>query len=124
MQSDVAVRLLARLRDEIPALTDTGSADFVSWNQRTRSALVRSIGETHAITREFTTVQWHPRGFIVEGSYENAFHRGQAKARGLLDAAISELEDGGGNFDAVADDGIDPELWEHVRQVVEANEWG
>jgi hypothetical protein len=123
---DAAVPLLSQLLEVIPTLTGgTGSAEFVAWNQRTRSVLSRSLGETHAITQEFITVRWYPSGFLVSDSHEIAYRGGLRKAQGLISASIQELEDFGGDADAVTDDGnIDPELWEHVRPVVEMKEWG
>jgi hypothetical protein len=125
MQPEMAVPVLTQLRDQIPTLTGgADSAEFVAWNHRTRSVLSRTLGETHAIAQAFITLRWYPSGPLFSDSHQIAFRGGLRKAQGLLAAAIQELEDFGGDADAVTDDGVDPELWEHVRQVVEMKEWG
>jgi len=127
MQPDAAVGALRQLLEEIPSLTGgAGSPEFVAWDHRTRSVLSRSLGDTHAITHAFVTMRWHPSGILVSNSHQIAFREGLRRAQGLLAAAIQELEDFGGNEpDTMTDgSGIDPELWEHVRKGVEANEWG
>jgi Protein of unknown function (Hypoth_ymh) len=124
MQPEVAAPLLTKLRDEIDTLPHTNSAEFASWNQRTRSVLVRAMGETHAITQSFITIRWNPTGLLTDRSFDYAFRAGQEKARGLLDAAMYELVSLGVTSHAMTEEGIDLELWEHVRNVFETDEWG
>ena len=49
-----AVKRLRALRDEVATLPpSTSSAEFNSWEPRTRSALARALGEKHYITQRF-----------------------------------------------------------------------
>jgi hypothetical protein len=52
MNHDDAVTRLRALREEAATLpSSTSSAEFNSWQPRTRSALTRELGEKHHITQ-------------------------------------------------------------------------
>ena len=58
---EVAVKRLRALRDEVATLPpSTSSAEFNSWEPRTRSALARALGEKHYITQRFIKTKWTP----------------------------------------------------------------
>jgi hypothetical protein len=55
--------------------------------------------------------------------YENAFNNGIARACGIIDAAIFELEDAGTSDDAVDETAFDPDLWGHVQAHIQNEDW-
>jgi hypothetical protein len=58
-----AIKRLRALRDETATLPpSTSSAEFNSWEPRTRSALTRALGEKHYITQRFKT-KWTPSAY-------------------------------------------------------------
>ena len=85
------------------------------------------LGTTHHLTVAFTHVRY---GLSVitsntpDSAWEAAFVRGMREAIGYIDAAIYELGLLTGGDEPVDQRAYDPELWEHVRGLVEAEEWG
>src|SRR6266851_8571203 len=89
-----AIEHLRRLRDELTALPATNkSAQFESWNERTRSVRARSLGASHHITERFGSLTWIDRVVGGDSMDVRAFHAARTKAEGLIDAAIFELEE-------------------------------
>jgi hypothetical protein len=122
VKPDKAKQNLTDLLGELASLRSTDSTEFVSWNSRVRSTLTHALGEQHHITRQFVRIMWSSP--IGGGDHSSWFRDGANEARGLLDAAISEL----GMLDdevPVADEsGIDAELWEHVAPEIRSEAWG
>jgi hypothetical protein len=126
MEAANAIALLRDLHDEASGLPHSASsAEFSSWDHRTRSVLAGALGEEHHITAEFVSMSWTP-GIYMSGDREafpSAFRAAMPRALGLFDAAIFELE----HLSAMAASdtaGFDPELWEHVGGDALAEEWG
>jgi hypothetical protein len=71
MKPDDAIRMLRELREEATSLpTSTSSAEFNSWQQRTRVVLTRALGDSHHITQAFLEVRWTPTVWTSDSAGE------------------------------------------------------
>jgi hypothetical protein len=130
LDPEQAADLLRRLKSEAPPTSPTWltatSEYFTSWKHRVRSVLANSLGETHRVTHAFDQVPWTPsvtRPGSVDSAYRTAFAGALNQARGLIDAAIFELEQLPQSATPIPHAGYDPELWEHVSAHIAAKEW-
>jgi hypothetical protein len=90
-----AIKRLRALRDEAATLPpSTSSAEFTSWEPRTRSALTRALGEKHYITQRFIKTKWTPSAYALGDTigFTSTFRGTVLEAQGILDAAIAEIE--------------------------------
>jgi hypothetical protein len=98
-----------------------------SWKAKTDAVLVRSLGPDSETLAEFRRVRYRlPIYSGAPGSAERAarhFADAVDRAAGLIDAAIYELGLQGGD-EPVDEQACDPELWDHVKTLVEDEEWG
>ena len=128
MKSEDAIQLLRGLHEEAASLPPSiSSAEFSSWQQRTRSVLTQSLGASHAITESFVDLSWTPAMFNLDNAdfaFMAAFWGTRPQAQGMIEAAIFELEQLRRSAHIVEDEGIDPELWLHVSAHVAAEDWG
>ncbi|MGB8198254.1 MAG: hypothetical protein WCF33_00920 [Pseudonocardiaceae bacterium] len=119
MKPEEAIERLRTLRDEAARLPhSTGSAEFNSWQPRVRSVLTRALGESHHITERFVTTEWTPSPKLMvntRAAFESAFNTTIPKARGILDAAIAELELLADDVPVADESGIDPLVSSHGR---------
>jgi len=89
-----AIKRLFPVRDEVATLPpSTSSAEFNSWEPRTRSALTRALGEKHYITQRFKT-KWTPSAYGLGDTiaFTSTFRGTVPEAQRILDAAIAEIE--------------------------------
>ncbi|KOX10983.1 hypothetical protein ADK66_06800 [Micromonospora sp. NRRL B-16802] len=97
-----------------------------SWRPRVRLIFVRALGEDNHIVKSLDEVKYWPTvafGGMQRSHYEDARRGGVRKAIGLIDAAIYELGLTGGD-EPVDEHAYDPDLWAHVKGLVEDEEWG
>ncbi|KKK05577.1 hypothetical protein LQ51_13355 [Micromonospora sp. HK10] len=97
-----------------------------SWRPRVRLIFVRALGEDNHIVKSLDEVKYWPTissPAMQRSYYEDARRGGVRKAIGLIDAAIYELGLAGGD-EPVDEHAYDPELWAHVKGLVEDGEWG
>ena len=95
MNDEDALKRLRALRDEAATLPpSTSSAEFNSWEPRTRSALIRALGEQHYITQRFINTKWTPSAAAPRDTiaFTSTFRGAVPEAQGILDAAIAEIE--------------------------------
>ncbi len=123
-----AARLRALYAEALFLPSRTTSSEFTSWHGRTVSIPRRSLGLAHHITLGFDGLEWTATTYTGLGQHvadANAFDRARSRARGFLDAAAHELEDLAADraFDIDAGS-FDQELWTHIRDQVEAQDWG
>lgn len=122
-----AISRLKALRAEAATLPpSTSSAEFNSWEPRTRSALTRALGEQHHITRRFIRTKWTPSMYTLGDSsvFPQTFRATVPEVQGILDAAVAELELLAEEGPLADEAGVDPELWEHVAPEVQSEAWG
>ena len=95
MNHEDAIKRLRALRDETATLPpSTSSAEFNSWEPRTRSALTRALGEKHYITQRFIKTKWTPSAYALGDTiaFTSTFRGTVPEAQGILDAAIAEID--------------------------------
>lgn len=101
--------------------------DVVAWQARVYAVLSRSLGEQHHLTQTADRVSFNPRsvvGGMPRSVWDNAHRRGIGRMVSYLDAAVFELELIADEAEPVDAASFDPELWEHVRGLVEHRDWG
>jgi hypothetical protein len=128
MQTGVAIQNLRALKQEAEeqGLSLKPSKKFISWKNRTQSVLIRGLGADHHIAKAFADIRytlsmWSDN--TPDSVWDSAFMGGLDKAKGVLDAAIFELELGSTSDDAVDETAFDPDLWAHVQSHVQNEEW-
>ncbi|MET9318315.1 TIGR02391 family protein [Kribbella sp. NPDC003505] len=129
MRPEVAIAELEKLKLEAatPSVTSGGEA-FTAWQARGKGLLIAAFSSKHHLVESFddvrygVTVAWSG---MPESAWDEARHSGIREACGYLDAAIYELRLGIGNDTEPLDvRAYDAELWEHVKGLVEAEDWG
>ena len=128
MNIERSVELLQGLHAEAATLpASVSSAEFNSWQQRTRSILTRTLGEPHAITQAFISMSWTPVAYTMgdRSAFTQTFQKRIPKAQGLIESAIFEAPQQLRDSAELSDEAsYDPELWEHVGVHVASGEWG
>lgn len=100
---------------------------LASWKARVRACLVAGLGEEHNLVSKLDKTSYTPSMTVNGGTadqYNRAYLRGLGHVRSYIDAAIYELEMRAGDDDIVHESSYDPLLWEHVRGLVEDEDWG
>lgn len=128
MRASLAITELRKLTDEAsePSVTGGGQA-FTSWRARVETVLSRSLGRSHQLVKRFNDVRYGLSVFTTstpKSAWSDARRSGIRKACGLIDAAMYELSLLQGGDEPVDQRAFDPELWEHVKGIVEDEDWG
>jgi hypothetical protein len=114
METDRAVALLrARLAELEPLVK--ADAQFEAWRRKSERTLRRTLGDDHELVKNFEGISWYMS--LVPGI------TGKDKGAGVLEAAIYEIEELSEPPNFASSASIDPELWEHVRRLVESEQW-
>lgn len=129
MRPEKAVEALSELKEE--AATDhviRGGEAFTSWQGKVRGVLVAALGKDDHLIDRFDKVRY-ALGIWTERTPESAFtdarRGGIRNACGVIDAAVYQLELLTTDDDEPTDvRAYDPDLWAHVRDLVEAEDWG
>jgi hypothetical protein len=123
----VAIVELEKLQDEAAQpLSLRPAQPFASWKARVQSIMGRSLGQQHHITKAFNEVRYTLTFYTdstPDSAWDKAFVRGMQAALGYIDAAIYELGLLTSGDEPVDQRAYDAELWDHVRGLVEAEEW-
>jgi Protein of unknown function (Hypoth_ymh) len=114
METDRAVALLRERLAELEQLQEP-DANFETWKHKSERTLRRTLGDDHELVKNFEGVTW--RADMLPGIY------GKDEGVGILEAAIYEIEELSEPPDFASSAAIDPELWEHVRHLVESEQW-
>ena len=127
MRPDRAIEALGELTLEAEASRLSG-ASLTAWQGKVRGVLTGALGADDHLIERFDQVRYS-LGFwstsTPDSEFEEARQRGVRNACGVIEAAVYQLRlqtnDDEEPVDARA---YDPELWEHVKGLVEAEDWG
>lgn len=114
MDNDRAVALLRERLAELEPLREH-DAKFETWRRKSERTLRRTLGDDHELVKNFETIKWREAFVPLIDSKD--------KGAGILEAAIYEIEELSEPPDFASSAAIDPELWEHVRHLVESEQW-
>jgi hypothetical protein len=129
MRAERAVAQLEALKTEAESeAVLLGGEHFTAWQAKVRGLLVASLGADDHLLSRFDSVRYS-LGFWTENTPDSAFqaaHRGGVRdVCGIIDAAIFQLRL------TIHDESeqpelrsVDPELWEHIKNLVEDEDWG
>ncbi|MFI7573763.1 TIGR02391 family protein [Micromonospora sp. NPDC049497] len=127
MRPAAAIEELTKLKAEAEAADlFRQSSELESWRPRVRMIFVRALGADNHVVASFDKITYSPSvmwGGMPDSAFENARRSGVRKVVGLIDAAIYELGLVGGD-EPVDEHAYDPDLWAHVKGLVEDEQWG
>ncbi len=124
MDPVVAIERLRALDAEAAQFPHQGAiTELTSWFGRGRSILRRSLGPEHHLSQQFALVKWPPPTYLPE-NFRRDVLRNLPAMRGVIDAAIADLEMLAGEAPVADESGVDAELWEHIAPEVSAEAWG
>ena len=120
--------MLQELKDEATThQVKKGGEHFVAWKGKVRGVLVAALHKDNHLVDRFDEVKYTLSMWSTStpaGAFENARYRGIRNACGIIDAAIYELQLQVEDEAPVDRRSFDPELWEHVKHLVEYGDWG
>jgi hypothetical protein len=129
MRRDRAIEVLRGLLVEATdERVKAGGEATTAWKAKAAGVLERALGSEDAIVVQFrgarlryTGAQWSgmDRGIITNGR-----HAAIRNACGLIEAAMHQLELDLEDLDLVDSSAFDPDLWDHVKTLVEDGDWG
>lgn len=133
MNPERATELLTDLRQQssLPWVLEFG-AESQTWIYSVRSVLSRALGSDSHLVAAFDQVRFYTGPAPVsaytdraelEQKRAEAYQRGVNNVRAIIDAALFELQSGGGDATKPSGSNIDAQLWEHVRKLVESADW-
>jgi hypothetical protein len=96
---------------------------MLDWRKRTDLALRRIFGDDHHLVAEAGGIRFSNSRAYTEDARSGAFEYGRREAAALLKGAIYDLETLSQPADFTSSAAIDPELWEHIRGLVEDERW-
>lgn len=128
MKPERAITALTALADQATSWRVEGGDDLTPWKDKVRGVLVAALGDGDHLVHRLDQIGFSPMVFW-EGMSDSVFTKAQAggvrEVCGVIDAALYQLqlrtEDNDEPTDARA---FDPELWQHIRGLVEAEDWG
>jgi hypothetical protein len=127
MRPALAIAELENLKQEASdPLSIRRDPKFGSWKARVRTVFVKALGFENDLVKKFDAVHYSLTivlGPTPQSEWDAAFVGGVNTATGLIDAAIYELGLMGGD-EPIDEHAFDAELWAHVKQQVEDDEWG
>lgn len=125
MDTDRALDLLRERLAELGELPpEYGTPEFSEWHQKTERTLKRIFDPDHDFVGQFSDTGFLSRSMSDDPSAERrAFDRGRTRAVALLKGAIYELEVLSEPTQFASAASVDPDLWEHVRRLVESEQW-
>lgn len=103
-----------------------GGEQFTAWKGKVRGVLSASLGgDDHLLERfdkvSYSLSMWTER--TPQSAFDSARHRGVRNACGVIDAAIYHLRLGIDEEEPLDVRSFDPDLWEHVKNLVEDEAW-
>lgn len=129
MRPERAIEQLELLKSEAASGDVTaGGEHLTAWKGKVRGVLTAAVGsDDHLVSRfdgvRYTLSVW--TSSTPQSRFDAARHRGIRNACGIIDAAIYQLKLQTDDSDEPVDHrSYDPELWEHVKNLVDDQDWG
>lgn len=128
MKPERAIEALEELKAEAEAPDILPGAKLTAWKGKVRGVLVAALGDADHLVERFDGVKYS-LGFFSsstpDSAFESARRGGIRNACGIIDAALYQLRLAVEDEDEPTDSrAFDPELWEHIKGLVEAEDWG
>ena len=98
---------------------DPNSVEYKTWRQRTRALLARLYSAEHRLTTDFDSLHF----YVTDSNMPYWFNNGRAGALAIIDTAIYDFEVLRQPDELPSSDVIDGELWAHVSQHLQAEDW-
>jgi hypothetical protein len=128
MRAEKAIEALEGLKEEgrTPAVMN-GGEHLTAWKGKVRGVLVAALGgDDHLVARldgvSYSLGVWSTS--TPDHYFDQARHGGIRNACGVIDAGIYQLRLRVDDEEPVDLRSFDPELWEHVKRLVEDKDWG
>lgn len=128
MRADKAIEALEALKDEAATQQVMNSGEHLTaWKGKVRGVIVAALGKDDHLVDRFDKVKY-TLGFWTDrtpqSAYDNARYGGIRNACGIINAALYQLRLQVDDDEPVDLRSFDPDLWEHVKQLVEDGDWG
>lgn len=128
MRPDKAIEALEELKEEAATQRVMGGSEHLtSWKGKVRGVLVAALGKDDHLVDRFDSVRYSLRmssSSTPQSRHDQARHVGIRNTCGIIDAAVYQLRLQMDDDEPVDIRSFDPELWEHVKQLVEDADWG
>jgi hypothetical protein len=128
MRADKAIEALEALKEEADSPEVMGGGEhWTAWKAKVRGVIAAALGKDDHLVERFDKVRyslgmWTDR--TPASAFTQARHSGIRNACGIIDAALYQLRLQVEDDEPVDLRSFDPELWEHVKQLVENQDWG
>ncbi|MEH0110008.1 TIGR02391 family protein [Tersicoccus sp. MR15.9] len=128
MRADKAIGALEALKEEASTRQVMGGGEhWTSWKGKVRGVLVAALGKDDHLVDRFDKVRYSLGMWSTstpDRYFEQARQSGIRNACGVIDAALYHLRLQVTDDEPLDLRSFDPELWEHVRHLVEDGDWG
>ena len=130
MRRERAIQVLTDLRDEAETGQAKGGGEpLTEWKAKVRGVLASSLGPDNDIVKKFSALKFYYWGPLTSGMDSaslstNARLARIREARGLIAAAVHQLQLESETDEPLDEQAFDPGLWAFVRALVEEEDWG
>lgn len=128
MRIERAIESLEALKLEaLTAEVLEGGEHFTAWQGKVRGVLTTALGKDDHLVERFDDVRYSLTIWTTstpDHYFDEARHGGIRNACGVMDAALYQLRLRVEDDEPVDLRSFDPELWEHVKQLVADQDWG
>jgi hypothetical protein len=122
-----AIESLEELKEQATApQVMAGGEQLTAWKGKVRGLLVAALGPQDHLIDRFDAVRYHLGVWSTstpDHYFDSARHGGIRDACGVIDAALFQLRLQIDEDESVDVRSYDPELWEHVKQLVADGDW-
>lgn len=128
MNTERALQALEELKTEAttPDVLN-GGRDFTAWKNKTRGVIAAALPGDEDLLEQFDRIRYSLGMYSTStprSAHDQARHRGINTACGVIDAAIYRVRLHHDDTDQPVDaQAFDPGLWNHVRHLVEHEDW-
>ena len=128
MRSEKAISALEALQEEAKTPEVMGGKEHLTaWRAKVHGVLAATLGEDSYLVNRFDGVGYSllvASTLTTQEDYDRRRHEGIRNACGVIDAALYQLRLHVDEDEPSADlRSYDPDLWEHVKQLVQDEDW-